>query len=89
MSRTIIGSATKVKKHHKEQIRQEHVRLNGSARSTRGRNKLIRFAEKTCGIVINDLVLGEILRGQNGNGAPVGKPACKTRSSRSRSRKTF
>ena len=90
----IVGSATKAKKHHKravQRIVQEAIRLNGSARSNKGRDALIRFADKKCGIVISPLVLDQILRGQNGNGAHavVSKPACKTRSARCVSRNTF
>ena len=57
-----IGSYKNVDPEHKKRIIEEAVRLNGSVRSLRGFAKLRRFAEKKCGILIDDLVLRHILR---------------------------
>ena len=80
MSCKKVGSHKKVKNHHRERILQEAVRLNGSANSMRGKIQLRRYAKNELGIVIDDLTLSRLLRGQNGNGAHLGKPPCKRRS---------
>ena len=92
MSTKIVGTHKKVKDHHRELIIEEAIRLNGSARSTRGKEQLLRFAKNKLGILIDGKTLRHILRGQqNGTGAQhTGKPPkCKTRSSRCVLRNAF
>lgn len=60
-----VNKCSDIDPKHRALIIAEAVRLNGSARSMKGFDKLRRFARKKCRIIIDNLVLRRLLQGKD------------------------